>query len=294
MVFVDQFSGYTFIYLQKRLTSKETVMAKHAFECSADQRGVKITHYRADNSRFTDNAFITDCKAQRQGLSYCGVNPHFQNGTAERRIRDLQEQTRTSMLYAMNKRKRMILICLWPYAMHHANDVTNATPRKGEDQSPLECFSGVKITPKLRHFHAFGCPTYVLDNALQSGQGSLKWKQCSRLGMYLRPSPSHARSVTIVLNPRTSHFSPQFHVKFDNFFETVQDKSTNMDAPEPDWKYLSGFAVKKGRPEPVGRGISNDLIALRQGPITMAQHSHTTPNLDSHANLPEEPAIPGN
>ena len=41
-VFVDQFSCYTFEYLQKRLlTSDETVMAKHAFESSADQRGVK-------------------------------------------------------------------------------------------------------------------------------------------------------------------------------------------------------------------------------------------------------------
>ena len=179
-VFVDQFSGYTYVYLQKRLTSEEMVMAKHAFERSADQCGVKITHYHADNGHFVDNAFIADCiadcKAQRQGLSYCGVNAHFQNRIAEHRIRDLQEQTRTSMLYAMNKWKRMVLICLWPYAMHHAHNVANATPRKGEDQSPLEHFSGVKITPKLRHFHAFGCPTYVLDNALQSGQGSPKWK----------------------------------------------------------------------------------------------------------------------
>ena len=66
-----------------------------------------------------------------------------------------------------------------------------------------------------------------------------------------------------------------------------------MDAPEPDWKYLSGFAVKKGRPEPAGRGISNDLIAPRRGPITTAQHSPTTPNLDTHADPQEEPAIPG-
>ena len=216
-LFVDQFSGYTFVYLQKRLTSEETVMAKHAFKSSADQHGVKVIHYHADNGRFADNAFIADCKAQRQGLSYCGVNAHFQNGIAEHRIRDLQEQTRTSMLYAMNKWKRMVLICLWPYTMCHANDVANATPRKGEDQSPLECFPGDKITPKLRHFHAFGCPIYVLDNALQSGQRSPKWKQRSRLGIYLGPSPSHARSVALVLNSRTDHVSPQFHVKFDDF-----------------------------------------------------------------------------
>ena len=127
-VFVDQFSGYTFIYLQKRLTSKETVMAKHAFESLADQRGVKILHYHADNGCFADNAFIPNCKAQQQGLSYCGVNAHFQNGIAERCIWDLQEQTRTSMLYAMNKWNWMILICLWPYAIRHANDVANVTP----------------------------------------------------------------------------------------------------------------------------------------------------------------------
>ena len=104
-VFVDQFSGYTFVYLQKRLTSEETVMAKHAFESSADQQGVKIIHYHADNGRFADNAFIADCKAQRQGLSYCGVHAHFQNRIAEHCIRDLQERMRTSMLYAMNKWK---------------------------------------------------------------------------------------------------------------------------------------------------------------------------------------------
>ena len=70
------------------------------------------------------------------------------------------------MLYAMNKWKKMILISLWPYGMWHANDVANATPKKGKDSSPLEIFSGMKVAPKLRHFHSFGRRTYVLDNAL--------------------------------------------------------------------------------------------------------------------------------
>ena len=148
-----------------------------------------------DNRQFADNAFINDCKKQAQGLSYSSVNAHFQNGMAERRIQDLQEQTRTSMLYAMSKWKRMILICLWPYAMRHANNVANTTLKKGEESLPLEKFSGVKVAPKLRHFHAFGRPTYILDNALQSGQGAHKWRQRSRLGVYLGPSPNHTRSV---------------------------------------------------------------------------------------------------
>ena len=165
-IFVNQYSGYTFVYLQKCITSEETVMAKHALECLAEQRSMKIRHCHADNRQFADNAFITDCNMKQQNLLYCRVNAHFLNGIVERCIRDLQEQTRTLMLYAMNKWKKMVLICLWPYAMRHANKVTNATPRKGEELSPLEKFSGVQVAPKLRHFHAFGCPTYVLDNAL--------------------------------------------------------------------------------------------------------------------------------
>ena len=264
-VFVDQFSGYTFVYLQRRITSEETVQAKHAFERAAEQRGVKILHYHADNGRFADNAFIADCNAQRQSLSYCGVNAHFQNGIAERRIRDLQEQTRTCMLYAMNKWKRMILICLWPYAMRHANYVANSTPRKGEESSPIERFTGVPVRPKLRHYHAFGCPTYVLDNSLQSGQGAHKWQQRARLGIYLGPSPSHARTVALILNPRTGHVSPQFHVKFDDFFETVGNSSTDMDIPEPEWKYLSGFAIKKGKTGKDPKGALSTLLAPRRG-----------------------------
>ena len=155
----------------------------------------------------------------------------------------------------------MILICLRPYAMRHANDVANATPKKGEDSSPLEKLSGVKVVPKLRHFHAFGCPTYILDNALQSGQGAPKWRQQSRLGVYLRPSPNHAWSVALVLNPRTGHISPQFNIKFDDFFETVQKKSTNLDAPEPEWKYISGFVIQKGLPKPSANDPLGDLLA---------------------------------
>ena len=290
MVFVDQFSGYSFVYLQQRITSEETVQAKHAFERVAEQRGVKISHYHADIGRFADNAFIADCNAQRQSLSYCGVNAHFQNGIAESRIRDLQEQTRTSMLYAMNKWKKTVLICLWPYAMRHANDVSNDTPRKGQDDSPLQQFTGVPVRPKLRHFHAFGCPTYVLDNALQSGQGVPKWKQRARLGIYLGPSPIHARTVALILNPRTGHVSPQFHVKFDDFFETVGNSPTGMDSPEPEWKYLSGFASKKGTVDKGAKGTLTNLLTPRRGITTVTNDTDPPSQIldDSPTNQPPD------
>ena len=124
----------------------------------------------------------------------------------------------------------------------------------------------MQVTPKLRHFHAFRCPTYVLDNVLQSSQGAPKWKHRSRLGVYLGPLPNHAQSVALVLNPRTGHVSPQFHIKFDDFFEMVQEKPTNLDAPELEWKYLSMFMVRKGLTKCGIKGTMDSLLAPQQGP----------------------------
>ena len=204
----------------------------------------------------------------------------------------------------------MVIINLWPYAMRHANDGANATPRKGQELSPLELFSGVQIAPKLQHFHAFGCPTYMLDNALQSRQGAPKWKERSRLGVYPGPSPNHACSIALVLNPRTGHMSPQFHVKFDDFFETVQAKETDLDAPDPEWKYLSGFAAKKGTPKSVTKGGLDGLLAPQRGAIVTASpqqesnenaqpvgHQQDLPvplatNADEQQTAPQQPIIP--
>jgi hypothetical protein len=61
-----------------------------------------------------------------------------------------------------------------------------------------------------------------LDSRLQSGiAGPPKWEPRSRLGIYVGNSPSHAGSVALVLNPRTGHVSPQYHVAFDDLFMTV-------------------------------------------------------------------------
>ena len=61
-----------------------------------------------------------------------------------------------------------------------------------------------------------------MDSRLQSGiAGPPKWEPRSRLGIYVGHSPSHAGSVALVLNPRTGHVSPQYHVVFDDLFTTV-------------------------------------------------------------------------
>ena len=91
--------------------------------------------------------------------------------------------------------------------------------------------------PPLKFEHTFGCPVFVLDSRLQSGFGRPpKWDPRSRLGIYVGRSPFHVGSVALVLNPRTGHVSPQFHVVFDDDFSTVPFLHST-DVP-PHWEAL--------------------------------------------------------
>jgi hypothetical protein len=87
------------VHLQQALTSEETVERKHAFENYAATHNVKVLHYHADNGCFADKAFRQDLKNNNQTITFCGVNAHWQNGVAEKRIRDLTENARTMLLF---------------------------------------------------------------------------------------------------------------------------------------------------------------------------------------------------
>ena len=70
--------------------------------------------------------------------------------------------------------------------------------------------------------HILGAaPTYVLQARLQNGQKIPRWDLRSRRGQYLGVSPLHASSVGLVRNPKTGRVSPQFHMVFDDWFETI-------------------------------------------------------------------------
>ena len=82
----------------------------------------------------------------------------------------------------------------------------------------------------MKDHHHFGIPVYLLNNDLQSGKKISKGLPVSRLGIYLGKSPRHALSVSLILNPRTGNVSPQFHVKFDDTFQTVKDLNDDSNA----------------------------------------------------------------
>ena len=156
----------------------------------------------------------------------------------------------------------MLSVHLWPYAMRTANEIMISTPTKYSDKSPQELLSDVNILPKIKHFHTFACPTYVLDNALQGQHYLPKRKEHSQLGVYLGPSPNHSRTVHLILNPRTGHVSPQYHVKHDDFFETVTGKSSNFNSPEPTWKKLSGLVKNDHKRSSSSEGAATFLTPM--------------------------------
>jgi hypothetical protein len=57
-VFVDHFSGLTFVYLQFFTNAEEKVNAKKAFEAYAALQGVNFWHYHADNGRFAETKWL--------------------------------------------------------------------------------------------------------------------------------------------------------------------------------------------------------------------------------------------
>ena len=240
-VYVDNFSGFSYLHLQKTASLDETLQGKKSFEMMAAQHGVQIHSYHADNGVFRANGWINDCHNKNQTLTFAGVNAHHQNGKAERRIRLLQELTRTQMIHLQHKWKVINTSPLWPYAMRMANDCLNQSPNM-QHKSKLtaaQIFAKSIVNDNPIHKQPFGSPVYVLQSPLQNNLPFQKWKHRSKLGLYLGPSPVHARNISLVLDLQTGHVSPQFHVVHDSTFLTVQNDTTKYQ-----WSLKAGFEQK--------------------------------------------------
>jgi hypothetical protein len=245
-IFADHYSSLSYVFLQKSTNAEETLAAKISFERYAERHGVKVQAYQADNGRFAETTFMQAIRDAGQTINFCGVNAHFQNGVAERRIRSLQNQARTMLIHAQHRWPTAIDAHLWPYALRTANEVSNNAPTttRPDMKSPIELFSKSPIRPNLDHFQPFGCPIFVLGANMQSGKKIPKWQLRSRMGINLVISNQHARSIVLVLNLTTGHASPQFHVKFDPKFQTVREALGNL-SPHSEWQVECGFKPRR-------------------------------------------------
>ncbi len=244
-VFVDHFSDFSYVHLMKKQDGDETEAAKAAFESYAASNGINIKHYHSDNGIFAAAQWKSHCDENQQTTSFAGVNAHHQTGRVERKIRSLQEQARSMLIFAHHRWPSAITANLWPYAVRAANDALNATPstRFQYERSPIQVFSGSDIDINHRDWTHVFCPAYVLSEPLQSGSFQNKWRERSTPGMYLGRSPLHARSVALVLNLITGRVSPQFHVVLDPTFSSVNGQDGSS-PPPCHWQVASG--IKRG------------------------------------------------
>ena len=147
MVFVDQASRMGFVYLQKTCSAEETIEAKRAFEQYAENRGVRVKAYHADNGIFKATKWVEECRQQKQDLTFAGINAHHQNGIAERRIRELQETMRAMLIHATKRWPGVVTLHLWPYVIRMANQAYNTTPLtyRADKQSPNKIFDNSAV-----------------------------------------------------------------------------------------------------------------------------------------------------
>lgn len=242
-IFVDHYSSLSYVFLQQSTTAKETMLAKEAFELFASSYGVRIKQYQADNGRFAENLWRESVNKHGQLLTFSGVGAHHQNGRAEKRIRDLQDLARTSLIHANSKWPDAVSTHLWGYALKHANECMINTHFKDKEHTPIEMFSNLKQVSNLSHLHPFGCPAYVLGDKQQMGNKAPKWDNRARMAMYIGPSSQHARSVALLLSLTTGLVSAQFHVKFDDSFQTVTGIRNFI--VRSSWQTKAGFDKEK-------------------------------------------------
>ena len=129
-----------------------------------------------------------------------------------------------------------------------ANQAYNAMPLPShtDKQSPNKIFNNSAVDINQKYWKPFGCPAYVLKAELQGTTGTHpKWDARSRAGIYLGQSPIHNRNVALVLNIHTRYVSPQFHVKFNESFRTVQ-----LDKWNATWLTSTGFMTLPNKVSP--------------------------------------------
>jgi hypothetical protein len=69
--------------------------------------------------------------------------------------------------------------------------------------------------------HPLFCPVYILNQRLQEGGSHPKWYRRAEHKVYMGHLHHYSRSVPLIWDPITKLVSPQFHIVFDDNFETV-------------------------------------------------------------------------
>jgi hypothetical protein len=98
-LFVNHASGKLFNCGQYSTNAVETISCKRHLESLAQQEGISIKKYHADNGVFALNVFKEDCALLDQRYLFSGVRAHHQNGIAGQNIKTVAQWARANMLH---------------------------------------------------------------------------------------------------------------------------------------------------------------------------------------------------
>jgi hypothetical protein len=210
---------------QVSLCSSEIIMGKERFEqWLYDIACVKVKHFHGDNGIFSSEEYRLECSEKKQLQSFSGVGAQHQNSKAEQAIQTIMYMACTFLVHSSLHWTVMGAddISLWPFAVKHVVWSYNRVPNYESGLIPLELLTKQKANHcNILRSHVWGCPAYVLEPKLQNGQKLPKWNHWSRLGQFLGFLDEHSSLVANVRHLGTGYVSPQYHVVFDDLFETM-------------------------------------------------------------------------
>lgn len=243
-IFVDHASGYIHVELQSKLDSHQTLTAVKTYEEMCAGTGVVVQSYLSDNgTAYLNQAFYEHLSVFRQTLTRAGVGAHHSNGIAERSIGHVMSIARAMMHHSALHWPDVANVELWPLAVLHAVYILNRIPREGASMCPLELFTR-RTWPKSKFhdLHVWGSPIYTLDETLGGGMKLPRWKPRSERGLYVGNSSKHSSGVPLVLNLTTGKITSQYHVIYDDRFQTVSATDESLPNFEhDDWYKTFGL-----------------------------------------------------
>jgi hypothetical protein len=117
-----------------------------------------------------------------------------------------------------------------PFAIQHAATIYSTTKRRSRDcdLSPWEQLTGKRSKLNQTDMHPLFCPVYVLDRRMQEGTSPLNGQNEQHKRSLVGHLHHYSKSVPMVWDRKTKLVSPQFHVMFDDNFNTVKAPDPNI------------------------------------------------------------------
>jgi hypothetical protein len=230
MLFVDHKTRLVYPSFQESKTTSEACRSRCDYEKFAKGYNVTVDSYHADNGAFRSETFQKSIEDKNQKIHFSGVNAQWQNGLVERSSGTLCAAARSMLNHAISRWDKTITAERWPFEIQHAATMYNTTKWRSHDYviSPWEQFTGERSKLDQTDMHPLLCPVYVIDQQMQEGTSPPKWTKRTTQKIYVGHLHRYSKSVPMVWDPKTKLVSPQFHVMFDDNFDTVKAPDPNI------------------------------------------------------------------